>query len=116
MREVFAAYRPDVVMHLAAESHVDRSIDGPAEFIHTNIVGTHILLETALRYWQGLPDEREPIFAFITSRPTRCSARWARRPLSRDHGLRAAIALFGLQGGVRPSGASWHHTYGLPSW
>jgi len=49
---LFEQYQPDVVMHLAAESHVDRSIDGPAEFIHTNIIGTYTLLEAARRYWQ----------------------------------------------------------------
>ncbi|RUO45174.1 dTDP-glucose 4,6-dehydratase [Idiomarina aquatica] len=49
---LFEQYQPDVVMHLAAESHVDRSIDGPAEFIHTNIIGTYTLLEAARQYWQ----------------------------------------------------------------
>ncbi|WP_290653976.1 dTDP-glucose 4,6-dehydratase [Idiomarina sp.] len=54
MQQLFEHYQPDVVMHLAAESHVDRSIDGPAEFIQTNIVGTYTLLEVAKTYWQGL--------------------------------------------------------------
>ncbi len=53
--DLFARYRPDGVMHLAAESHVDRSIDGPAAFIETNIVGTFTLLEESLRYWRALP-------------------------------------------------------------
>ena len=52
--DVFASFEPDAVMHLAAESHVDRSIDGPAEFINTNIVGTYILLEAALLTGVGL--------------------------------------------------------------
>ena len=52
--QVFATFQPDAVMHLAAESHVDRSIDGPADFIQTNIVGTYTLLEAARRYWNGL--------------------------------------------------------------
>ena len=47
MRDVFATHRPDAVMHLAAESHVDRSIDGPAPFVHTNVVGTFVLLDAA---------------------------------------------------------------------
>jgi dTDP-glucose 4,6-dehydratase len=55
MADAFAASKPDVVMHLAAESHVDRSIGGPAEFIHTNIVGTFVLLQQALSYWRKLP-------------------------------------------------------------
>ncbi len=54
MQRLFAEHRPDVVMHLAAESHVDRSIDGPAAFIQTNIVGTSVLLEVARGYWKAL--------------------------------------------------------------
>ncbi len=57
LRRLFSTYRPDAVMHLAAESHVDRSIDGPGEFIRTNLVGTYTLLDAALDYWRGLPDE-----------------------------------------------------------
>jgi dTDP-glucose 4,6-dehydratase len=56
MRRVLSEHQPDIVMHLAAESHVDRSIDGPAEFIQTNIIGTYILLEEARQYWNGLKD------------------------------------------------------------
>ncbi|MGM1053166.1 MAG: dTDP-glucose 4,6-dehydratase [Pseudomonadota bacterium] len=59
MQRAFAEHQPDVVMHLAAESHVDRSIDGPAEFIQTNMVGTSVLLEAARGYWKGL-QERAP--------------------------------------------------------
>ena len=78
MRRIFADARPDVVMHLAAESHVDRSIDGPDAFIQTNVVGTFALLEAALGYWRELEDERRrQLSASITSRPTRCSARSA---------------------------------------
>ena len=57
---VFAQYQPDAVMHLAAESHVDRSIDGPAAFIETNIVGTYTLLEAARHYWTALDAEKKP--------------------------------------------------------
>ncbi|RUO45763.1 dTDP-glucose 4,6-dehydratase [Idiomarina aquatica] len=64
MSQVFEEFQPDVVMHLAAESHVDRSIDGPAEFIQTNIVGTYNLLECARQYWKGLPDEKAKGFRF----------------------------------------------------
>jgi dTDP-glucose 4,6-dehydratase len=56
---VFAKHQPDAVMHLAAESHVDRSIDGPGEFIQTNIVGTFNLLQASLAYWKGLPDAED---------------------------------------------------------
>ncbi len=61
---VFKQHQPDAVMHLAAESHVDRSIDGPAEFIQTNIVGTYTLLEAARAYWNALAAERKSAFRF----------------------------------------------------
>lgn len=64
LKRVFTEHQPDAVMHLAAESHVDRSIDGPAEFIQTNIVGTYNLLEAARAYWNGLDPERKPAFRF----------------------------------------------------
>lgn len=56
LAEIFSEHKPDAVMHLAAESHVDRSIDGPGEFIQTNIVGTYNLLQAALNYWRNLPE------------------------------------------------------------
>ncbi len=59
IQAVFSKHQPDVVMHLAAESHVDRSIDGPGEFIQTNVVGTFHLLQAALAYWQKLPSASE---------------------------------------------------------
>lgn len=61
---VFAQHQPDLVMHLAAESHVDRSIDGPAAFIDTNVVGTYTLLEAARHYWQALGEEKKQGFRF----------------------------------------------------
>lgn len=61
---VFKEHQPGAVMHLAAESHVDRSIDGPAEFIETNIVGTYTLLEAARAYWNALDSERKQAFRF----------------------------------------------------
>ena len=57
-------YQPDAIMHLAAESHVDRSIDGPAEFIETNIIGTYTLLEAARSYWSSLPTDKKNTFRF----------------------------------------------------
>ena len=62
LNRVFAQHQPDAVMHLAAESHVDRSIDGPGEFIQTNIVGTFNLLEAARAYWLGLDAPRKAAF------------------------------------------------------
>jgi len=64
IRRVFNEHKPDVVMHLAAESHVDRSIDGPGEFIQTNIVGTYILLEEARDYWGSLESSKKEGFRF----------------------------------------------------
>lgn len=64
-RLLFERYQPDAVMNLAAESHVDRSIDGPAEFIQTNIVGTFSLLQETLRYWRGLEGKKRAGFRFL---------------------------------------------------
>lgn len=64
LARVFKEHQPDVVMHLAAESHVDRSIDGPGGFIQTNIVGTYNLLEAARAYWSGLEGARKQAFRF----------------------------------------------------
>ncbi|MGM1002402.1 dTDP-glucose 4,6-dehydratase [Acinetobacter haemolyticus] len=61
---VFEQFQPDAIMHLAAESHVDRSIDGPSAFIQTNIVGTYILLEVARKYWQTLDENKKVNFRF----------------------------------------------------
>jgi len=64
LKRIFNQYRPDVVMHLAAESHVDRSIDGPGEFIQTNIVGTYTLLDQARDYWGELKGDKKKCFRF----------------------------------------------------
>lgn len=61
---ILNTYKPDIIMHLAAESHVDRSIDGPGEFIKTNIVGTYTLLEATKDYWNTLPDTQKQSFRF----------------------------------------------------
>ncbi len=114
---VFRQHRPDAVMHLAAESHVDRSIDGPAAFIQTNIVGTYILLEAAREYWRGLePEQREsfrfhhistdevygdldgPEDLFVETTPYAPSSPYSASKASSDHLVRA-----------------WRRTYGLPT-
>ena len=64
IKRLFNTHQPDIVMHLAAESHVDRSIDGPGEFIQTNIVGTYVLLEEARGYWSTLADSKKNAFRF----------------------------------------------------
>jgi dTDP-glucose 4,6-dehydratase len=64
MARIFAEHQPDAVMHLAAESHVDRSITGPAAFIETNIVGTYVLLEASRKYWSELSADKKASFRF----------------------------------------------------
>ena len=110
------AEKIDIVMHLAAETHVDRSIEGPAAFIETNIVGTFRLLEAARTYWQGLPDEAARRFRFhhistdevfgdlpfddsmfSETTPYAPSSPYSASKASADHLVRA-----------------WHHTFGLP--
>src|SRR5438874_10607970 len=61
---ILADEQPDAIMHLAAETHVDRSIDGPAAFVETNVVGTFRLLDAALEYWRGLDEARQATFRF----------------------------------------------------
>ncbi len=117
MQAVFAQHRPNAVMHLAAESHVDRSIDGPAVFIQTNVVGTFSLLEAARGYWSGLEGAAKTAFRFhhistdevfgaldVDDPPfTETTPYDPRSPYSAskaasDHLVRA-----------------WYHTYGLPA-
>jgi len=114
---VFTHYQPDVVMHLAAESHVDRSIDGPAAFIETNIVGTYTLLEAARAWWNTLDPARRADFRFhhistdevygdlhgnddffTEETPYAPSSPYSASKASSDHLVRA-----------------WQRTYGLPA-
>ncbi len=112
---IFSRHRPDAAIHLAAETHVDRSIDGPAPFIETNILGTAQMLESALGYWRGLDEARRDGFrfhhvstdevfgslgpdgAFSESSPYDPSSPYAASKASADHLVRA-----------------WRRTYGLP--
>ena len=114
---VFREHQPNAVMHLAAESHVDRSIDGPAAFIETNIVGTYHLLEATRQYWQGLDDVHKAAFRFhhistdevygdlddpaelfLETTPYAPSSPYSASKASSDHLVRA-----------------WSRTYGLPT-
>jgi len=115
LKRLFATHRPDAVMHLAAESHVDRSIDGPEQFIQTNMVGTYRLLEAARAYWLGLePAERQrfrfqhistdevfgslgPTGFFTETTPYSPNSPYSASKAGSDHLVRA-----------------WHETYGLP--
>ncbi|KGQ27590.1 dTDP-glucose 4,6-dehydratase [Gallibacterium anatis] len=114
---IFSHYEPDAVMHLAAESHVDRSIDGPAAFIKTNIVGTYTLLEAARKYWSQLNENQKQQFRFhhistdevygdlqgeeklsIETTAYAPSSPYSASKASSDHLVRA-----------------WHRTFGLPT-
>jgi dTDP-glucose 4,6-dehydratase len=115
MREIFAEVEPDVVLHLAAESHVDRSIDSARQFVTTNIVGTFTLLEAALAYWRALPAPKRTGFrfhqvstdevfgalgpegTFSEASPYRPNSPYSASKAAADHLVRA-----------------WHRTYGLP--
>ena len=114
---IFAEHQPDAVMHLAAESHVDRSIDSAGEFVFTNIVGTYTLLEAARAYWQQMPSEKQAAFRFhhistdevygdlhgtddlfTETTPYAPSSPYSASKASSDHLVRA-----------------WRRTYGLPT-
>ncbi|SHH66606.1 dTDP-glucose 4,6-dehydratase [Pollutimonas bauzanensis] len=117
LQRIFRQHRPQAVMHLAAESHVDRSIDGPAAFVETNIVGTYTLLEAARQYWQELDegarghfrfhhistdevygDLQDPLALFTETTPYDPSSPYSASKASSDHLVRA-----------------WRRTYGLPT-
>ncbi|WP_134497458.1 dTDP-glucose 4,6-dehydratase [Microvirga pakistanensis] len=116
LEEVIRRFEPDVIMHLAAESHVDRSIDGPGEFVQTNVVGTFALLQESLRYWRALSGERRDNFRFHhistdevfgslgeegffqENTPYQPNSPYSASKAASDHFVRA-----------------WHHTYGLPT-
>lgn len=117
MRQVFATHRPDAVMHLAAESHVDRSIDGPSDFVRTNVVGTFTLLEEARRYYGALTGAAKAGFRFhhvstdevfgalehgdppfTETTPYDPRSPYSASKAASDHLVRA-----------------WHHTYGMPT-
>ncbi len=115
VRTLFAEFRPEAVIHLAAESHVDRSIDGPAEFVRTNILGTFTMLEEALSYWRELPPAAAAVFRFLhvstdevfgslgaegfftEETPYQPSSPYSASKAAADHLVRA-----------------WRRTYGLP--
>jgi dTDP-glucose 4,6-dehydratase len=116
MADIIRAYQPDVITHLAAESHVDRSIDGPAAFIQTNLVGTFAMLNATLAFWRSLSKEGQQAFRFhhISTDEvfgalgtdgyfTEATAYDPRSPYSAS------------KAGSDHLVSAWHHTYGLPT-
>lgn len=112
---VFDEFQPDAVMHLAAESHVDRSIDGPAEFIQTNVVGTFILLDTATAYWRPLAEDAKQAFRFHHISTDEVFGSLG------SEGMFTEVTAYDPRSPYSASKASsdhlvraWHHTHGLP--
>ncbi len=116
MAAAFESFQPDAVMHLAAESHVDRSIAGAGAFVTTNVVGTYVMLEVARRYWSGLPQPAQAAFRFLH--------------ISTDevYGSLGEAGLFREDTAYDPSSPysaskaasdhlvqAWHRTYGFPA-
>jgi len=115
MLEAFAEFAPDAVLHLAAESHVDRSIDGPAEFIRTNLVGTFTLLETARHYWQSLPDELRENFRFVhVSTDEVFGSLGASGAFTETTPYQASSPYSASKAGSDHLARAWQHTYGMP--
>ena len=111
-----AAFQPDVVMHLAAESHVDRSIDGPAAFIQTNLVGTFTLLDVSLEYWRALPADRAARFRFQHISTDEVYGALGAEGLFREDTPYAPNSPYSAsKAGSDHLVRAWHETYGLPT-
>jgi dTDP-glucose 4,6-dehydratase len=116
MQALFAEVAPDIVMHLAAESHVDRSIDGPAAFIETNIVGTFTLLQEALRYFKTLPEERKAAFRFHHVSTDEVFGSLGEEGLFREDTAYQPNSPYSASKAASDHLVrAWHHTYGLPT-
>lgn len=116
MQKAFADFRPDGVMHLAAESHVDRSIDGPGLFLQTNVMGTYTLLETARTYWHTLPEAEGAGFRFLLISTDEVYGSLG------PEGLFTELTRYDPRSPYSASKAAadhlasaWFHTYGLPT-
>ena len=115
MDKAFADFQPDAVMHLAAESHVDRSITGSAAFVQTNIVGTHTLLESALTYWSALPSGRKAGFRFLHVSTDEVFGSLTDEGYFREDTRYDPRSPYSASKAASDHLASaWRHTYGLP--
>ena len=115
VERVFAEFRPDAVMHLAAESHVDRSIDGPSAFIQTNIVGTATLLEVSTAYWRALPDAAKSAFRFQHISTDEVYGSLGPEGFFTEHTAYDPRSPYSASKAASDHLVkAWHHTYGLP--
>jgi dTDP-glucose 4,6-dehydratase len=115
MAALFDDFAPDAVLHLAAESHVDRSIDGPGDFIATNVVGTYTLLQAALGYWRGLPADRAARFRFQHVSTDEVFGSLGRSgKFSEDSRYQPNSPYAASKAASDHLVRAWHETYGLP--
>ena len=116
LHAVFKRNQPDIVMHLAAESHVDRSIDGPADFIQTNIVGTFTLLEQSKKYWQSLKDDKKENFRFlhVSTDEVYGDLNGTSNFFSEDTAYDPSSPYSASKASSDHLARSWYRTYGLP--
>jgi dTDP-glucose 4,6-dehydratase len=116
LHEIFARFEPDAVMHLAAESHVDRSIDSPSDFIQTNIVGTYSMLEASRRYWSTLAAEQKQRFRFhhISTDEVYGDLEGTDELFTETTSYDPSSPYSASKAGSDHLVRAWHRTYGLP--
>jgi dTDP-glucose 4,6-dehydratase len=115
MRRLLAEHRPDAVMHLAAESHVDRSIDGPAAFIETNVVGSYVLLEATREYWRDLDADERAGFRFLHVSTDEVYGSLGKTGLFREDTAYAPNSPYSASKAAADHLArAWYHTFDLP--
>jgi dTDP-glucose 4,6-dehydratase len=116
MRDCFERHRPDAVIHLAAESHVDRSIDGPGVFIQTNVVGTFVLLQESLRHYRSLASSAQSAFRFVHVSTDEVFGSLGRDGRFTEETRYAPKSPYSAsKAGSDHLVQAWHHTYGLPT-
>jgi dTDP-glucose 4,6-dehydratase len=117
MARAFASFQPDAVMHLAAETHVDRSIDGPGPFIQTNVVGTYTLLDAAREYWAALPPARAAAFRFhhVSTDEVFGALGPADPPFTETTRYDPRSPYSASKAAADHLVRAWRHTYGLPT-
>lgn len=116
MAAIFKRHDPDCVIHLAAESHVDRSIAGPGAFVRTNVTGTFVMLDAALNHWRALPSQRKEDFRFVhVSTDEVFGALGAEGLFSEDTAYRPNSPYSASKAASDHFVRAWRHTYGLPT-